>query len=60
MQRIPPVPGEIVGRKLPGVVQLQVSLVPAGNQGFGGDGKRVRCTGRLDALPEEISVEVLS
>ena len=51
---------EDVGAKLLDVVQLEVSLVPGDYDAISGDTRRVRCVGRLDAGPSEISIEMTS
>ena len=48
---------EDIGAKLLAFVRLEVTLTPATGDNFQGNKKRVRCTGRLDAKPDEIEFE---
>lgn len=51
---------EDIGTKLLAKVRLDVSLIPATFEMVHGDTRRVRCTGRLDADSDEITVDVTS
>ena len=49
---------EDVGGKLLQVVELEVSLIAPPYAAAAGDSRRVRCSGRLDAAPEALVVDV--
>ena len=49
---------EDVGGKLLQVVELEVSLIAPPYAAAGGDSRRVRCSGRLDAAPDALRVDV--
>jgi len=51
---------EDVGAKLLETVQLEVSFIPATYEALRGDDKRVRCVGRLNAEPNELTFESTS
>ena len=51
---------EDVGAKLLNLVRLEISFIPAEYEAMGGDNRRVRCSGRLDAAGENIRVDVIS
>ena len=51
---------EDLGAKLTDVVRLEVSLTPFSPGLATGDAGRVRCTGLLDAAPQDLDVEELS
>jgi len=49
---------EDVGGKLLQVVELEISLIAPPYAAAAGDSRRVRCSGRLDAAPEALLVDV--
>jgi len=51
---------EDVRTKLLETVRLEVSFIPATYEALRGDDKRVRCVGRLDAEPNELTFESTS
>jgi len=51
---------EDVGAKLLETVRLEVSFIPATYEALRGDDKRVRCVGRLNAEPNELTFESTS
>ena len=51
---------EDVGGKLLDLVRLEVSYLPDPRAALRGDSRRVRCTGRLDARPDEMAYEETS
>jgi len=51
---------EDTGAKLLRSVRLEVSFIPATYEALRGDGKRVRCSGRLDAAPHELTFDSTS
>ena len=49
---------EDVGGKLLKVIELEVSLIAPPYAAAAGDNRRVRCSGRLDAAPEALRVDI--